>query len=503
MRMKKCLEIINAVLGGLLIACGALVLEALQYKEAIFGEVTFEQIWFSVTGNMQGANMGVFSSFYKWNIPLTLLGAAVLTGLLYLLFHRLNRMKGIRIVHQLYALLGLLVFGCCSFYALKSIGALHYVKTLMAEKSNVYEEHYVDPNSVKVTFPEKKRNLVYIFCESMENTYMVNSVGGAQDISFIPNLTQLMADNTFFYNPETHNGAQVEYGCDWTAAAMLAQSSGIPMCLPNGQNDYENYTTFLPGLTNLGDILSAKGYHCEAMMGSDAAFGGRKAMFTTHGNYDIFDLSTAIKKGYIDPDYFVWWGFEDRKLFSYAKTELTQLAAQDQPFALTMLTADTHFTEGYVDAEGGTYFKDHYQNSLANSDILITDFVKWLQQQDFYENTTVVISGDHLNMGGAYISQLDPDYPRTVFSTILNPAVEYTGKRDHAYCTMDLFPTTLAAMGCTIEGNRLGFGTNLFSDQDTLIEELGYQELYDQLSRPSAYYESHFVVSRKRASAFR
>lgn len=38
---------------------------------------------------------------------------------------------------------------------------------------------------------------------------------------------------------------------------------------------------------------------------------------------------------------------------------------------------------------------------------------------------------------------------------------------------MDLFPTMLASLGVQIEGNRLGLGTNLFSDKKTLMKELG------------------------------
>ena len=41
-----------------------------------------------------------------------------------------------------------------------------------------------------------------------------------------------------------------------------------------------------------------------------------------------------------------------------------------------------------------------------------------------------------------------------------------------------MYPTILASMGATIEGDRLGLGTNLFSSQETLIEQLGYSELY-------------------------
>lgn len=37
----------------------------------------------------------------------------------------------------------------------------------------------MDPALVPVTFPEQKRNLVYIFMESMESTYASTDVGGA------------------------------------------------------------------------------------------------------------------------------------------------------------------------------------------------------------------------------------------------------------------------------------------------------------------------------------
>ena len=37
---------------------------------------------------------------------------------------------------------------------------------------------------------------------------------------------------------------------------------------------------------------------------------------------------------------------------------------------------------------------------------------------------------------------------------------------------MDMFPTTLASLGAVIDGDRLGLGTNLFSDKPTLAENL-------------------------------
>ena len=53
---------------------------------------------------------------------------------------------------------------------------------------------------------------------------------------------------------------------------------------------------------------------------------------------------------------------------------------------------------------------------------------------------------------------------------------------------MDMFPTTLASLGASIEGDRLGLGTNLFSDKRTLAEEYGIQKLNKELKKNSNYY---------------
>ena len=56
-----------------------------------------------------------------------------------------------------------------------------------------------------------------------------------------------------------------------------------------------------------------------------------------------------------------------------------------------------------------------------------------------------------------------------------------------------MFPTTLAALGCEIDGERLGLGTNLFSDVDTLAERLGVNKVDEELSKLSRYFNQHFL----------
>ena len=49
------------------------------------------------------------------------------------------------------------------------------------------------------------------------------------------------------------------------------------------------------------------------------------------------DYEMTIISAHREPDVF----------FEYAKTEIENLAVKDEPFNFTMLTVDTHFTDGY------------------------------------------------------------------------------------------------------------------------------------------------------------
>ena len=55
--------------------------------------------------------------------------------------------------------------------------------------STFIDDNYVNPKDVSIQFPEKKRNLIYIYLESMENTYADKESGGAFDENVIPELT--------------------------------------------------------------------------------------------------------------------------------------------------------------------------------------------------------------------------------------------------------------------------------------------------------------------------
>lgn len=174
--------------------------------------------------------------------------------------------------------------------------------------SSFIDENYVDPSQVSLTFPEQKRNLIYIFLESMENTFADQSVGGGFETNVIPELTQLSLDNENFSGGNTElDGGVPMTGATWTMGAMFAQTSGLPLNISIDQNAMSSQSEFFPGATSLGDILSNEGYNQSLLLGSDASFGGRRLYFTTHGNYNIKDYNYYTSNGTLPSDYYVWW----------------------------------------------------------------------------------------------------------------------------------------------------------------------------------------------------
>ena len=358
--------------------------------------------------------------------------------------------------------------------------------------STIYEEEYVDPLTVEITAPEKKRNLICIYLESMETTYASTEDGGAQAVNYIPNLTSLARENVSFSETEGLGGFRSALRTTWTMAALLGTSSGVPFSFPVDGNSMNERETFAAGLTTLGDILAAEGYHNEFLCGSDSEFGGRKDYYTQHGDYEIFDLFTARDKGYIGEDYYVWWGFEDRRLYEIAKDEATRLAGEDEPFNLTLLTVDTHFQEGYrcpdCGSEGGSLAAD----VVSCADRQVSDFIAWCKEQPFYEDTTIVILGDHPRMDKSLVGETDV-FERRVYNCFINAAAETATESCRKFTSLDIFPTTLAALGYTIEGDRLGLGANLFAGVETLAERMGYEALDAELLKNSNYYIRHFA----------
>lgn len=389
----------------------------------------------------------------------------------------------------LFVVIIILPFFCGSY-----IGLFDYIKQTH-DSSSFIADNYVDPEQTKITFPEHKRNLIYIYAESLESSYFSKELGGIEDKNLLEGLTTLTRENLNFSNSESFGGGTVVVGADYTSGALVAQTLGIP-----NKVSLESFSSttfqkeFLPSAVGLGDILQENGYSQHFLIGSDKQFGNRDLLFADHGNYEIYDYYSAIDEGRIPSDYYVWCSIEDSKIFDTAKEQLLSLSKDNEPFNYTILTTNTHHFDGYQEEDCNASFEDAYSNAIYCSAFQISDFISWIQKQPFYKNTTIIISGDHFTMNNSHFSNNASFDRRHIYNLFINAPIKAQNSKNREFLTIDMFPTTLAALGAQIDGDRLALGTNLFSSKETLLEKYGYSYVNTELSKYSPFYDDKFYA---------
>ena len=484
--------LIGYVISGVLLLLSAALINTTYWVNANYG-VGLNEILSTLTGNLKGTSKDVILRVVMGCVAPV---AAVMA--LYVLFVVVDRRwkgkkkrRGVLLPRACALLLAVSVvyanlkFDVLSYYIAQRGGG-------SGAEGDIYQEYYISPNDVSITAEGKKKNLIYIYLESMETTYASTADGGRQTENYIPNLTRLARENVSFSNSEGLGGFHTVTGAGYTMAAIFATTTGVPYALPIDSTAIDATGTFATGITGLGDVLDREGYAQEFLCGSDAAFGGRKLYFQQHGGYEIFDLFTAREKDYIPEDYYVWWGYEDFTLFDIAKDEATRLSQADQPFNLTLLTVDLHHMEGYVCERCGSDYGTATANVAACTDRQVAEFVDWCREQPFFEDTLIVITGDHPRMDTYLVGGVSY-YDRTVYNCFINAGKETKNIKNREFTHMDIFPTVLSALGYTIEGDRLGLGTDLFAEKATLAEELTFSYVDQEVARTSSYYLDTFA----------
>ncbi len=500
MKNKRNINVISwikSILFYLMISITFLLTLTLGWVFSTWPKLSMDELVYTLRAPLEGTGSGMILDYCRVCLfPTIILTIGI--GILINLYRKRHLLSPKKI--QFTAILLVIVTLCCdAIFAWKRLDIKTYL-SLRDQYSDFIEKEYVDPADAAIKFPKKKRNLIYIFLESMEITYSDQENGGAFSQNYIPELTQLAEDNEDFSGDDPKlNGASAVGGTTWTMGAMFGQTSGLPLNLSIDGNSMNTQKTFFSGITTLGDILAANGYSQTLLIGSDATFGGRRLYFTEHGHYDIFDYNYALDTGLLPEGYGVWWGYEDEKLFKYAKQKLTDLSKSDKPFNLTMLTVDTHFEDGYVCNLCRDDFGDNqYANVIACSSRQVSDFVQWIQNQDFYDNTTIVVAGDHPTMDSDFCSNIDSGYSRKVYTNYIHADAK-AGDQKREYTTFDLFPTTLAALGADIPGDRLGLGVNLYSDTPTLLETYGLETLSTEAWKRSRLLDHYADIDEEAA----
>lgn len=491
---RKILKSIFRILGMtflfLFILVFLILVFSIDWMLKTWNHLTMDELLFHLQAPLEGTNQAMIGDYFKHCVLSSVCILGIYIGVYFFIkVLRKKYLSGIFWLGTLVCIMGTAWFSGIRFW--KELNLENYFDK-QSQYSQIIDKFYVDPGNVQITFPQKKRNLVYIYLESMETTYGNVENGGGFQENYIPELTKLAQENEDFSGQsEMLNGGYVLPGTGFTMGAMVAQSAGIPLKVSIDGNSMGTRKHFFSHVITLGDILEKQGYHQVLVLASEASFAAKDKFFREHGYEEIIDYDYAKENKRIPEDYRVWWGYEDWRSFDFAKEKMVELSKQKEPFQLTLLTVDTHFEDGYFCELCKEEWGDNqYANVLSCSSRQVSEFVDWISQQSFYENTTIVLVGDHTTMDTDFCDSVSEDYDRRIYTSYINSAVCPELKEKRNYTIFDYFPTTLASIGASIEGERLGLGTNLFSSEQTLLERFGIERLDEELEKRSHFMEA-------------
>ncbi|MGF7110302.1 LTA synthase family protein [Treponema pedis] len=503
---------ITAVLSVLYVFLYSITLMLIVWILGVFPNINIDQVIFTAMTPIDGTTGTIMLSFY-----IKVIAVPVLFSLITLILIlkekkavlKLKNGKTFKLVPILckhpviYFSILIFFIGIYSQYKLEYIQYIYYI---MQPSSTLYEKNYINPAKVKFTFPEKKRNLIILYMESMEITATSKEYGGLLKNNLIPELTELAENELSFSNGEKLGGATQTAGATHSIASLVCLNMGIPLILqipPIGSiGPFEDYkinfskfkiNNFITGGYGLGDLLYDNGYNLVFSMASDKEFGCLGQFLENHKNFKVKTSYEYKQEGRLPKDYNVWWGFEDEKLYRFAREDISALAKEDKPFAYIFFTADTHSPSGYKDEKCPDTYFEKIHNVYAGASKKAYDFIQWAKTQDFYKNTTIVIAGDHLYMGGDLYPITVKLEERHTYNVFINSAKTSNKNKNRLFATFDLFPTIVESMGIGFNAKGLGLGISLFSGEKTLLEKKGLKRLNAEIKRKSDFYEKYLM----------
>lgn len=310
-----------------------------------------------------------------------------------------------------------------------------------------FSQFYRQPRVAAVGAP---RNLVCIYAESLERTYFDEQLFPG----LIHGLRALEKQAVSF----TEIGQAT--GTSWTIAGMVASQCGIPLFTPSGGNAMTGLDAFLPEATCLGDLLAREGYRLAYYGGAQLRFAGKGKFYETHGFHEVVGRDELLAK-VPDPSYVNAWGLYDDVLFGLAFEKFSELGRSNKPFALFMLTLDTHQPDGHVSRSCASMPYGDGTNPILNavhcSDRLISEFVQRIRESPWGKDTVVVVASDHLALQNTAYDRLKAK-PRRNLLMVLDPRRDEGMQVATAGSTLDVAATLLPFLGYQGE---VGLGADL------------------------------------------
>ncbi len=290
-------------------------------------------------------------------------------------------------------------------------------------------------------------------------------------------------------------------GTGWTMAGIVGTQCGIPLkdILGGDRNHDESapdnhafnrrvgpsLKSFLPNAACLGDILKEQGYTNVFLGGASLRFAGKGTFFLGH-HYDAAWGRDELEHAGLHPYDANDWGYLDHQVLAESRTRLTELHDSGKPFNLTILTLDTHGPDGLLSQECRERGASDYAGIVRCTADQVAEFVQFIRDSGYLEDTRVVILGDHLAMHNPLYEQLSRAGSRDIFNTFISDTPPVMNRDTIVH--FDLLPTILEFIGFRVTGDRLGLGYSGISEATVPVSGDRVERMLEELPNRSERY---------------
>ena len=297
----------------------------------------------------------------------------------------------------------------------------------------------VDTNRVK------KTNLIVIVWESFTSKAVGQSWNG---IEISPGFNRLIKEGVYFDH--------IYASGDRTDKGIVAVLSGYPAQPVTSIVKIPRKATSLP---NLASVYHKLGYRTSFTYGGELEFANMKAYLMGSG----FDRFTS-KDDFSGRDQNSKWGAHDHVVKDSLQHQLSTI---QEPFFSTWLTLSSH--EPYETPNPGVIpgnkDVDQFLNSIHYTDSCVYSFVQYCKQQDWWNNTLLVIVADHGHRL-PYTGKKVNDFKIPLL--FLGGALREQGRVINSVGSqVDIASTILHATGRQADASQFHWSRNLFGLPET------------------------------------
>lgn len=225
------------------------------------------------------------------------------------------------------------------------------------------------------------KNLIVIQVEALQEFVINARTPSGEEIT--PNLNALINESLYFDNIYYQTG-----GGNTSDAELLSNASMYPAKEGSAYFLYPTNT-----YNSIGNILKNKGYGTYASHANNPTFWNRSIMYNALG----FDEFFSNEKFEINE--YVGWGLGDKSFYKQTIDKINK----EEPFYSFMISLSSHYPFNFKYFEEykfdvGKYegtFLGYYLKAANYADDAIGSLMDYLKEQGLYDNTLIVIYGDH------------------------------------------------------------------------------------------------------------